>query len=141
MPEHRIRLRGGWFLVDPSNPDAPPRRLTLPLASHPDPGRPVVLLRPFQRPPTDPARETLGLRLVSVPGLVEARLNDLPLTLVPMGTDGFRSVLGGDLPARNRLVLRVGPDAPTDGPGWGDVALVIRGRDMPPGGTGGRGLQ
>jgi len=141
MPEHRIRLRGGWFLIDTEDAEAAPRRLTLPLAGHPAPGRRVVLLRPFQRPPVDPAREMLWLQLDSVPGLDEARLNGVPLSPQTTTPGGLRYCLDDGLPARNRLELHVGTAMPTDGSGWGEVALMIRGRDMPPGVAADRGLQ
>lgn len=141
MPEHRIRLRGGWLLIDTSAACASPRRLTLPLPGHPEPGHRVVLLRPFQRPPIDPARETLWLHLGSVPGLDEVRLNGVPFARPPAAPDGIWYNLGDDLPARNRLELHLGLAAPAEVSAWGDVALLIRSRDMPPGVTGGPGLQ
>jgi hypothetical protein len=129
MSEHRIRLRGGWLLLEPTSRDATRRRITLPLGGFAANAGKIILFRSFQRPPLDPGRESLWLRLDDVPGLLSVALNDRRIALVPNGVSNLLVPLGDDLPARNQLQLDVDPLAgrhasKPDAP-WGEVALVI----------------
>lgn len=143
MPEHKIRLRGGWewWPVTGGETGARPQRLTLP-ADWPRTGPPSGrLVRSFHTPPHDPTAETVWLELVEVPGLRSLTLNGQRLR--PGGTAGpeARVELPGRLPPRSRLELEVGPTKrATVGElpdGWGHVALVIAPRSglSPPAGT------
>ena len=124
MPEHVIRLRGGWERVDPLGRAEGPR-VTLPL---PRPGGPVRLARSFQAPRVDPAREAVWLRVADAPGLRSVRLNGRDLGPAD-GLEAARAYrLPADLPARNRLELAAEPASD----GWGSIALVIRDRNDPP---------
>jgi hypothetical protein len=136
MTQHLIRLRGGWFRVDPEwmpDPSAPPAgdRVTLPLTWPDAPGwrGRVRLVRSFGPPPVDPARESLSLRLDQVGGLVSAQLNGREIARPAPGTRALEIPLSEALPRRNLLILDVdvpaagGPRAP-HAP-WGEVALVI----------------
>jgi hypothetical protein len=127
ISEHRIRLRGGWECHPASGDDEPTRRVTLPFVWPADASRTVRLVRPFNRPPIDPARESLVLELDQVEGLAALLLNDRELARPPRGTSRVVISLDGPLPARNELVLEVEPPA-VGNPGstWGMVALVIR---------------
>jgi hypothetical protein len=138
MPEHLIRLRGGWLWLDPqAGPDPPGsgRRVTLPLTwpSLADPPGRVRLVRSFGPPPFDPARERLALRLERVGGLASAQLNGREIARPAPGTTALEIPLTGPLPRRNLLVLDVDPPGagPTAGP-WGVVALVIGPRGASP---------
>lgn len=141
MPEHLIRLRRGWLRVALQAPGDGSDRVTLPLAGFPDPGRRVLLTRSFQRPPVDPDREALWLRLEAVPGLNSVVLNGRSMTAGGPLADSLLLPVGDDLPARSVLVLDVGPAHPVGPLPWGEVALVIVGRDVEPGGRGEGGLQ
>ena len=127
MPEHRIRLRGGWDCQyrEGDDPDGPEvvRRVDLPVAWPGDFPRRLRLTRQFGRPPVDPASEWVELELRDVPGLISARLNGL--AVAGSVADGAWSIrLGEALLPRNGLVLDVDRG---DEPGpWGEVALVIR---------------
>src|SRR5205823_3450154 len=85
MPEHWIRLRGGWEWHVPGAGQEP-RRVTLPLAGFPGG---ALLVRSFQKPPLDLRRETLWLRLDAVPGLVLVALNGRELVRDPSRTSGL----------------------------------------------------
>lgn len=127
MPEHLIRLRGGWEWHDLGDAPPTPGRVSLPLV-WPDRAAPRVrLARSFQRPPLDPARETLGLRLEAVAGLVWAKLNDRAPARPEPDADTLWLPIDDPLPPRNVLVLEVEPGATGTGP-WGLVTLVIRPR-------------
>jgi hypothetical protein len=129
MSEHFIRLRGGWEWHEPGGGSAD-RRVTLPMIWPSRLTARVRLVRSFQRPPLDPAREALALRLESVAGLVAAWLNDHELARPDPGTTTLRLPLDAPLPSRNVLVLEVDPpphDPAADEP-WGEIALVIAGR-------------
>jgi hypothetical protein len=89
--------------------------------------RPIRLVRPFNRPPIDPARESLFLELEQVEGLASVLLNDRVLARPLPGTSWLVVSLDDPLPARNLLVLEVEPQAAgPEGLAWGQVALVIR---------------
>jgi hypothetical protein len=139
MSEHRIRLRGGWLLRETAPQVATPRRITLPLPGFASDAGGIVLFRSFQRPPLDPARESLWLRLDDVPGLRSVALNNRRIALVPPGVSSLLVPLGDDLLARNELRLDVDPVASRDtsepDAPWGEVALVIVQSENPDGST------
>lgn len=133
MPEHRIRLRGGWDCLarvgdDPEGAEVV-SRVDLPVAWPADAPRLVRLARQFGRPPVDAARERVDLELRHVPGLKAATLNGRPVAPGVVAGDDWSIPLGEPLLPRNGLILDVelGPDAPPDSP-WGEVAIVIRPR-------------
>ena len=97
MSEHRIRLRGGWLLRETTPRDATPRRITLPLAGFDANAGKIILFRSFQRPPLDPGRESLWLRLDDVPGLLSVSLNNRRIALVSPGVSNVLVPLGDDL--------------------------------------------
>lgn len=89
-------------------------------------------MRPFQAPPLDPARESLGFQLDDVPGLVVVELNGRELARPAPGTTSLWLPLVAEppLPRRNLLVLEVEPPRQAGGllpdpSPWGTVALVI----------------
>jgi hypothetical protein len=125
IPEHRIRLRGGWEWHDPDGA-RPPRRAVLPLDAPPGGPGPIRLVRWFQTPRYDPARESLWLRLENVDGLGRVCLNDREIACGPFGPDPTLLPLGDQLPGRNRLTLDVIPAPRSDASPWGMVALAIR---------------
>jgi hypothetical protein len=128
MPDHLIRLRGGWLQFDPHSPvDADSGiRVTLPMTWPAGPAGRVRLVRSFGPPPFDPGRETLTLRLEHVDGLVSARLNDREIARPTPGTATLDIPLPDPLPRRNLLVLDVDPPGDGRPPGpWGAIALVI----------------
>lgn len=122
--EHWIRLRGGWDTDPPSE-----RRISLPLNTPEPLTTRSRLVRPFQKPPLQPGRESLWIHLADVPGLVQIHLNGEPLPLHnSLPNQWIR--LADDLPQRNRLVLEVEPLQPSSVASppfvWGSIALVIR---------------
>lgn len=124
MPEHLIRLRGGWEAWDLSRPASEPSRASLPLAGPVAASRNLKLVRRFGRPPLETPAQRIAIRLDHVPGLVSLRLNGKELQpLSPV--DGPWEVPAEDLLARNELELQVELPDPLPGP-WGDIALVIR---------------
>jgi len=135
MPEHLIRLRGGWLWGDREGGAAAARRVSLPLEAPPRGTSRVVLTRQFGRPPLDPGRERLALRLEGVVGLVELRLNGRAMA-IPSGGATDLELSPDDLqPSGNVLVLEFlpssRPHAEADDSRWGMVALVIRQPDPP----------
>jgi hypothetical protein len=134
MPEHRIRLRGGWecHYREGDDPEGQEicRRVTLPFASPIEFATRFQLCRHFGRPPSDPRVETVILELLNVAGLKAARLNGRPIA--PTTSTGFDWLveLGEPLLPRNGLILDVELDAPSPpmGSAWGEIALVIRPR-------------
>lgn len=123
MPEHLIRLRGGWELSDPDAATSASTPLTLPISWAPQPSpRRLRLVRRFGAPAADRVR----LVLEAVEGLRAMTLNGVPLVFDPAATDR----LVADLPPlanRNVLTLDIDlagrstePSAP-----WGHIALVL----------------
>jgi hypothetical protein len=89
------------------------------------------MTRDFQRPPHKEGWECLALRLESVPGLVEVRLNGQPLPTPASCVEPIYIPLPSSLPRRNRLEIRVDPLGLESVKTasffhWGGVALVIR---------------
>jgi hypothetical protein len=130
VTEHRIRLRGGWgcrALGLAASADEP---VTLPIRWNPPFSGPIRLTRRFGRPPFDPQRQALILRLDQVAGTRSILLNGQLIA----GVSPERSLyeLSIDHPRdRNLLVLEVQPPVPaTEAAGdpaeWGVVALVLR---------------
>ncbi len=142
MPEHLIRLRGGWLRSDCEGGPETVHRVSLPLEGPPRGTSRVTLTRQFGRPPIDPSGERLALRLEEVVGLVELRLNGRPMPIPPAGATDL-DLSSDDLrPTGNVLILEVlplsGSPAGSNEPRWGRVALVIRRHDPPDvSGTGG----
>ena len=138
MPDHLIRLRGAWELID-ADAHAEvaaeaagdlPARLTLPVAWPAGSARRLRLVRKFGRPAHDPAHESLLLALDRVPGLRGIWLNGLRLT-IPDPASGRLEIPVDRLSERNELVLDVEPPAHPPGDSsppalWGEIALVIR---------------
>lgn len=120
MPDHPIRLRGGWELIPP---DAPPSRVTLPITWPADSPRRFQLVRQFGRPSIDPATERLSLQFEDVPGLISAHLNGVPLDI--NAVHGGSIAPGHPLPARNVLILEVDFDAGRSDRPWGAIALMV----------------
>jgi hypothetical protein len=148
VPDHRIRLRGGWE-SSPVGAPANSERLTLPTRwDSEQPGR-LRLTRRFGCPPRAPGRQFLLLILERVPGVHSIRLNEHEIPDVSPDHSNYEIPLD-DLPPRNVLVLEVDPsmaheradarEAPAGGQGpegssdWGWIALVIQSppEDMAP---------
>jgi hypothetical protein len=139
MPEHLIRLRGGWLLLDPGA--VPPRatgtaqqRVTLPITWPDEAGSAVAvrLVRSFGPPPLDRAHERLALRLADVGGLVSAALNGQEIARPAPGATALEIPLAFPLASRNRLVLEVDVTRANHRP-WGTIALVVSRRESSPG--------
>jgi hypothetical protein len=130
VPEHLIRLRGGWESIDLDDSDPCPKRITLPVPRGSGQSRRLRLARRFGRPPLDARTESLWLRLDRVAGLRSLMLNgsDIPVRL---SSEGSIELPLAELPDRNELVLEVtlpaaAPQEPGGPTAWGDVALLIR---------------
>ena len=127
MPDHRIRLRGAWDRLEPSDPAAT-TRVDLPTVwTVADDTGPVRLSRRFGRPRFDSTTEAVELELVDVPGLRAVRLNGRTLGEGRLAADSPRRFpVGAALLARNVLELDVVLDGSTPlGTAWGTIALVI----------------
>jgi hypothetical protein len=115
VPEHLIRLRGGWELHDLDGEPSNATPLTLPVAWEPRPTpRRLRLVRKFGRPKTGRAR----LVLEAVEGLRAMTLN------------GESLALDAELPPlrdRNILVLDVVIEAASEESAapWGRIGLLI----------------
>src|SRR5690242_13464363 len=93
MPEHLIRLRGGWVCTEPGalvdDPALTPgSRITLPVLWPERAGTQaaVRLVRSFNAPPLDCVRERLSLRMSAVGGLASVDLNGQELARPAPGT-------------------------------------------------------
>jgi hypothetical protein len=88
------------------------------------------LARWFQTPTLDPRRESLWLRLDSVPGLIVVALNGDTIAQAPFSAFPLLFPLPEVLPARNRIILDAyfpgPPDVPAIGFLWGEVGLLIQ---------------
>ena len=132
MPEHRIRLRGGWDCQyhEADDRDGPEviRRVDLPFAWTGEFPRRLRLTRQFGRPPVDLASEWVELELRGVPGLTSARLNGTAIE--PESTAGgiWSIRLAEALLPRNGLVLDVERGDDPEPEPWGEITLVIRPR-------------
>src|SRR4051794_41740029 len=124
MPEHRIRLRGGWELLEAESSQTVPAVVTLPFRFVATGSRKVRLSRKFGRPRLDRRRESLWLSLGSVPGLGLASLNGSTLAIEGPAEQGLEIPV--ELSERNELVLEV--ELPADrgeAAPWGEIALAI----------------
>jgi hypothetical protein len=131
MPEHRIRLRGGWECqycegVATEGPEVI-RRVNLPLESTYVFPRRFRLTRQFGRPPLDNRREAVHLDLRNVAGLIAARINGNPVAFV-WADDRDASINVADpLLPRNGLALEFDMDGARhdENRPWGEIALVV----------------
>src|SRR5271165_7039668 len=132
MPEHWIRLRGGWEAVDFDDPLAVCVRMTLPMSWTGEEMRRLSLRRRFGRPVLDRQDESLWLRIDRASGLYRLTLNDRELPLATVASGPIEIPLG-TLSDRNELVLDVcfepsAMAALAPAGGWGEIALLIRPR-------------
>ena len=130
MPEHLIRLRGGWERLGAATGRSRAGSRS-PWSRPPSAPQQARLARWFQTPPLDPRRETLWLRLDSVPGLVSVSLNDREIARRPFPAFPLILDLVGDAcrpgtgsPSTSSFPSR--PDVPAALFPWGEVALLIR---------------
>jgi hypothetical protein len=130
--EHRIRLRGGWELIEVRGAARSVSRIELPLRSSREFSGRLSLRRRFGRPPMEEGGADVRLRLDQVPGLLCARLNGLELGPGSSGAPPHELPLPDLLP-RNELVLEL--VGTTLAEGWGEVSLVFRTADRPPAGS------
>jgi hypothetical protein len=122
VPEHRIRLRGGWELQDlDAGGAASPLALPVTWGSQPFPRR-LRLVRRFGRPKSGRVR----LVLEDVEGLRSAELNGEPLA-IDVSSPGRIDVDLPPLDERNTLALEVvvGESPGRPATPWGIVALSI----------------
>jgi hypothetical protein len=131
MPEHRIRLRGGWecqYREDhvEEGPEVV-SRVDLPL----DPTRVLPrrfrLTRQFGRPPLDVRSEAVRLELRNVVGLKSARINGSPIAFEWADDRDASIKLVDPMLPRNGLALEfdmAGAKHVENLP-WGEIALVI----------------
>ena len=132
MPEHRIRLRGGWESHHREGDEDGPevvRRVQLPLIWPEGLPARIKLIRQFGKPPVDWSLEAVSLEMRNVPGLQVTRINGHPVPK-PTETGGSWSVVLADpLLPRNGLVLEVDLEAARKQAGdWGEIWLSIRPR-------------
>ncbi len=130
MPDHLIRLRRGWQLLDDESPGSLSRWVSLPTRWSAGPGRRAAPGPPVRAAAAGLPVETLWLRLDRVPGLGPITLNgsDMPHQ---RRDGGLIEIPLPELGDRNELIVEVSlPE--TDPPGaeglaeWGDIALVVR---------------
>src|SRR5271166_2561797 len=94
VPDHRIRLRGGWEYCRADSP-ADSERLTLPTRWASDrPGR-LRLTRRFGCPPLGPGNPVLLLVLEQVPGIHSIRLNEQQIPHVSPESSSYEIPLDG----------------------------------------------
>jgi hypothetical protein len=148
VPDHRIRLRGGWESCRVGSV-ADSERLTLPTRWGSDRPERLRLTRRFGCPPLGPGNPVLLLVLEQVPGIHSIRLNEQEIPQVSPERSTYEIPLDS-LPTRNVLVLEVEPPwthgrmdagAPEGSSDWGCIALVIRtprDAESPPGRPKGR---
>lgn len=128
MPNHTIRLRGGWRGQAASG--APLSESTawvrLPIVWPAGLSGPLRLERRFQAPPVANA-ETLAIAFEDVPGLVSIALNGRTLATAPFALPAVRIGLDRrDLaPRGNLLTLEVLPERSAPGQPWGCIALEV----------------
>jgi hypothetical protein len=131
MPEHRIRLRGGWECqYRQGDGDEGPEvvcRIDLPLEpTHVFPSR-FRLTRQFGRPPLDDRLEAVRLDLRNVVGLKAARINGSPIAFVWVDDRDASIKFADPLLSRNGLALEfdMADARPEENLPWGEIALVI----------------
>ena len=126
MPEHWIRLRGGWEWQSVSADATIKRPVTLPIEWPDGQASPVRLLRRFGCPPIDPLHESLSIRLEKVPGLLAIHLNGRSLEGPLDETLSLTLESIGPILAKNLLILEVDPArAIRPGETWGQIALIV----------------
>lgn len=127
MPEHLIHLRRAWEGRFVEGGAEVVRRVDLPTSWPMELSAPFLLSRSFRRPPIEPDRERLSLRLGSVLGLISIQWNGRELARPMVGTTNLELALEGPIPARNLLTLEVDPTESTGSEmPWGTIALVIQ---------------
>lgn len=141
MPEHLIRLRGPWDLLeDPSPADRRASRISLPTHFFPDADRPLILRRRFGRPALIDGQLPCRLRAEQIPGLIRMNLNGETLSEPADSPEAKGELLevevGPLLTIRNVLELTVDPRRAAAGLSeqpWGSIALVFDDEDHPRG--------
>ena len=134
MPEHRIRLRGGWecHYREGDDGDGPEivRRVNLPITWTDDLPRKIRLIRQFGKPPVDLQVEVVSLELRNVYGLEVARINGRESTVATSSDDSRSIALGDPLLPRNGLILEINlAEAQAREGEWGEIWLSIRPRE------------
>jgi hypothetical protein len=128
LPDHLIRLRGGWESFTGEGANAVVACCSLPLSGSIPASLRVRLFRRFGRPRLQSANQSLFLSLDHVPGLRSISLNGAFLAFDKPGHHPLEIFLES-LSERNELVLDVEfPSDPDVSTRWGDIALVIRSR-------------
>ncbi len=125
MPEHRIRLRKGWELIDLDTPEPRPERVALPLPAGWRSDRRIRLIRRFGCPALDSGSESLWLRMESVWGLGGLQINGRDIALGSL-TQGTLEMRLEDLHPRNELALERFARGPGETAAWGEIAILIR---------------
>jgi len=130
VTEHRIRLGGGWGCCAAGLPKSAEQRVTLPIRWRPDGLGRLRLTRRFGRPPFEPEREVLILRLDQVAGIHCILLNGQPVAGVSPESSMYEIQLEHALD-RNLLEIELEPplagvEAAEATAEWGIIALVIR---------------
>jgi hypothetical protein len=130
VPDHWIRLRGGWEWIDASAPGSTPARLTLPVSWPESIPRNVRLLRHFGKPRGISQADVVLLHIESSQGIIAIDLNGKRLLEGP-GTESGWEVPLPSLFDRNELALEVdlarrSTSVSDPARGWGEVALIIR---------------
>jgi hypothetical protein len=131
MPEHRIRLRGGWECQHRPGElaDGPEVvfRVDLPLESTEVLPARFLLTRRFGRPPLDERLEAVQLDLRNVVGLKAARINGYPISFVWTGDRDASIPLSDPLLPRNGLALEFDMTGVKHDENvlWGEIALVV----------------
>ena len=127
MTGHRIRLRGGWERHDLETGQI--ARITLPASLPTESHSSMQLVRAFNKPLLDAARESLWLDLRRVPGIRSVRLNDEEIARPADGLSALSLPIENARESRNVLVLELqtrSAGAPlADDSLWGEIALVI----------------
>lgn len=137
MPNHTIRLRGGWRGYEATGAALAGTAawVALPIVWPAGLSGPLRLERRFQAPPAVAGSEALAIVCEDVPGLVSIALNGRTLATAPFSSTAIRVGLARrDIqPRGNLLALEVLPGPPDPGRPWGRIALEVveaeRGRE------------
>jgi hypothetical protein len=138
MPEHPIRLRGPWDLLeDPGPADRRASNITLPTRFFPEVDSPLILRRRFGRPARLDGQIACRLRAEHIPGLICMSLNGETLSELADDSEGKGELLevevGPLLRIRNVLELMVDPRQAASGLSdqpWGSISLVFDDEDQ-----------